>query len=151
VINPDLFPTPSFVVDRVLLRKNLEILDSVQKRTGAKILLALKGYAMFSSFPFVREYLHGICASSPHEARLGREDFGREVHSFAAAYSEADFLELAELSDHIVLNSMSQYERFLPLIKKYSGKVEFGLRINPEHRETEVEMYDPCARCHASA
>ncbi len=100
---------------------------------------------MFSSFPLVREYLHGICASSPHEARLGREDFGKEVHSFAAAYSEADFLELAELSDHIVLNSMSQYERFLPLIKKYSGKVEFGLRINPEHRETEVEMYDPCA------
>jgi carboxynorspermidine decarboxylase len=145
VINPELFPTPSFVVDRVLLRKNLEILDSVQKRTGAKILLALKGYAMFSSFPLVLEYLHGICASSPHEARLGRENFGREVHSFAAAYSEADFIELAELSDHIVLNSMSQYERFLPLIKKNADKIEFGLRINPEHRETEVEMYDPCA------
>jgi len=145
VINPDLFPTPAFVVDRVLLRKNLEILNSVQKHTGAKILLALKGYAMFSSFPLVREYLHGICASSPHEARLGREDFGREVHSFAAAYSETDFTELATLSDHIVLNSMSQYDRFIPLIKQYSGKVEFGLRINPEHRETEVEMYDPCA------
>lgn len=145
VINPDLFPTPAFVVDRVLLRKNLEILNSVQKHTGAKILLALKGYAMFSSFPLVREYLHGICASSPHEARLGREDFGREVHSFAAAYSETDFAELATLSDHIVLNSMSQYDRFIPLIKQYSGKVEFGLRINPEHRETEVEMYDPCA------
>lgn len=145
MIDTTLFPTPSFVVDRVLLRRNLEVLDSVQKRSGAKILLALKGYAMFSSFPLVREYLHGICASSPHEARLGREDFGREVHSFAAAYSEADFMELAELSDHIVLNSMSQYERFLPLIKKYSGRVQFGLRINPEHRETEVEMYDPCA------
>ena len=145
MINPELFPTPSFVVDSVLLRKNLEILDSVQKRTGAKILLALKGYAMFSSFPLVREYLHGICASSPHEARLGREDFGKEVHSFAAAYNEADFVELAELSDHIVLNSLSQYERFLPLIKKNVGKIEFGLRINPEHRETEVEMYDPCA------
>jgi len=145
VINPELFPTPSFVIDRVLLRKNLGILDSVQKRTGAKILLALKGFAMFSSFPLVREYLHGICASSPHEARLGREDFGKEVHSFAAAYSETDFVELAELSDHIVLNSMSQYERFLPLIKKYAGKIEFGLRINPEHRETEVEIYDPCA------
>jgi len=145
VINPDIFPTPSFVVDRVLLRKNLEILDSVQKRTGVKILLALKGYAMFSTFPLVREYLHGICASSPNEARLGREDFGREVHSFAAAYSEADFIELAALSDHIVLNSMSQYEKFLSLIKKNAGNIEFGLRINPEHRETEVEMYDPCA------
>ncbi len=145
MIKPDLFPTPSFVVDRVLLRRNLEILDSVQRRSGAKILLALKGYAMFSSFPLVREYLHGICASSPHEARLGREDFGREVHSFAAAYSEADFMELVSLSDHIVLNSMSQYERFLPLIKEHSGRVQFGLRINPEHRETEVEMYDPCA------
>lgn len=145
MINPELFSTPSFVVDRVLLQKNLEILDSVQKRTGAKILLALKGYAMFSSFPLLREYLHGVCASSPHEARLGREDFGREVHSFAAAYSDADFAELAELSDHIVFNSMSQYGRFLPLAKKYSGRVEFGLRINPEHRETEVEIYDPCA------
>ncbi len=145
MIDPGLFPTPSFVVDRVLLRKNLEILNSVQKRTGAKILLALKGYAMFSSFPLIREYLYGICASSPHEARLGREDFGKEVHSFAAAYSEADFTELAELSDHIVFNSISQYKMFLPLIKKNAGRIEFGLRINPEHRETEVEIYDPCA------
>ncbi len=145
MINPELFTTPSFVVDRVLLRRNLEILESVQERTGAKILLALKGYAMFSSFPLIREYLHGICASSPHEARLGREEFGKEVHSFAAAYSDSDFSELAELSDHIVFNSISQYEKFLPLIKENAGKIEFGLRINPEHRETEVEIYDPCA------
>lgn len=145
MINRDLFVTPSFIIDRVLLRRNLEVLDSVHKRTGAKILLALKGFAMYSTFGLVREYLHGICASSPHEAKLGRDDFGREVHSFAAAYSEKDFIELAELSDHIVINSMSQYERFLPLLRKYSESVEFGLRINPEHRETAVEMYDPCA------
>lgn len=139
------FPTPCFIVDRVLLKKNLEILDDVQKRTGAKILLALKGFSMFSTFDLISEYLHGICASSPHEARLGRRHFKKEVHSFAAAYSDSDFEELTELSDHIVLNSMSQYEHFKERIAQLSDTITFGLRINPEHRETEVEMYDPCA------
>ncbi len=139
------FETPCFVVDEVLLRRNLETLGRIQKNTGAKILLALKGFAMFSSFPLASQYLSGTCASSPHEARLGREEFGGEVHSFAAAYSDSDFSELLALSDHIVLNSISQYEYFRDRISSSSGRIEFGLRINPEHRETEVEIYDPCA------
>lgn len=139
-----IFETPCYVVDRALLRKNLEILDAVRGRTGVKILLALKGFAMFAAADIVSAFLDGTCASSPHEARLGREEFRGEVHTFAAAYSDNDFNECIELSDHIVLNSISQYEHFLPQIKKYSGSREFGLRINPEHRETETEMYDPC-------
>lgn len=139
------FETPSFVVDRVLLRKNLEILKEVKDRTGAAILLALKGFAMHSAFQLVSQYLDGTCASSPHEARLGREEFGGQVHSFAAAYSREDFSEFLELSNHIVFNSVNQYKEFYSDVEKNSGKIKFGLRINPEHRETEVEIYDPCA------
>ncbi len=139
------FETPCFVVERALLNRNLDILNSVRHRTGAKILLALKGFAMFSAAGLISSHLDGTCASSPHEARLGREEFGGEVHSFAAAYSDKDFAECLELSDHLVLNSMSQYGHFLPLIKKHSDTKEFGLRINPEHRETGIEIYDPCA------
>ena len=144
------FNTPCFIVDRVLLKRNLKILKSVKDRTGAKILLALKGFAMYCTSDLISEYLDGICASSPHEARLGKNEFGREVHSFAAAYSDEDFDELASLSNHIVLNSMSQYEYFFDKMQYYNhetrGGLKFGLRINPEHRETEVEMYDPCAK-----
>ena len=140
-----LFETPSFAVDRVLLRKNLETLKVVKERTGASILLALKGFAMHSTFALVSQYLDGTCASSPHEARLGREEFEGEVHSFAAAYSRDDFNELLGLSNHIVFNSMNQYREFSEDIEKHSSRVSFGLRINPEHRETEIEIYDPCA------
>ena len=145
MIDFSVFETPCFAVDEVLLRKNLEILSSVQKLTGAKILLALKGFAMYSAFPLIKQHLAGTCASSPHEARLGREKFGGEVHSFAAAYSDRDFNELLELSDHVVFNSMTQYERFAEKVRENSGRIKFGLRINPEHRETDVEIYDPCA------
>lgn len=145
VIDFSVFDTPCFAVDEVLLKKNLEILSSVQKLAGAKILLALKGFAMYTAFPLIRQHLAGTCASSPHEARLGREEFGGEVHSFAAAYSDRDFSELLELSDHIIFNSMTQYERFAGKVQEYSSRIKFGLRINPEHRETEVEIYDPCA------
>ena len=155
---PKTIPTPCFVVDANRLARNLGILSSVQKRTGARILLALKGFAMFSVFPQLRETLHGVCASSPHEARLGREEFGREVHVFAAGYSEQDIRELGEAADHILFNSMSQLERFLPLLRSIRQLVSVdgpvpssqrplsvGLRVNPEHSEGAVPIYDPCA------
>lgn len=135
--------TPLFVVDEDLLKRNLDILDSVQKRTGAKVLLALKGFAMFSLFPEISETLCGVCASSPHEARLGREEFGKEVHSFAAAYSEKDISELLEFSDHIVFNSFSQWKRFRNI--SADSNVSFGIRVNHGHSEADVEIYDPCA------
>jgi carboxynorspermidine decarboxylase len=141
----ELAPSPAYVVDLGRLRHNLAILDQVQQRTGAKILLALKAFALWKVFPLIRETLHGVCASSPWEARLGREEFGREVHSFAAAFKEKDIVELLSISNHLVFNSFAQLERFRPLWEQEKGRVSVGLRINPEHSEGHTPLYDPCA------
>jgi len=140
-----LSPSPAYVVDLGRLRYNLAILDHVQQRSGAKILMALKAFSMWSVFPLIRRYLLGVCASSPWEARLGREEFGGEVHSFAAAFKESDVVELLQISDHLVFNSFGQLERFRPLWEKEAGRVSIGLRVNPEHSEGHTPIYDPCA------
>jgi carboxynorspermidine decarboxylase len=140
-----LAPSPAYVVDLGRLRANLTILDGVQQRSGARILLALKGFAMWSVFPIIRETLHGVCASSPWEARLGREEFGREVHSFSPGLRDADVVELLASSNHLVFNSFDQMERFRPLWQKHAGRVSIGLRVNPEHSEGHTPLYDPCA------
>lgn len=141
--------TPCYIVSTGAIRQNLEILDSVQKRTGAKILLALKAYAMWSTFPLIRRYLHGVCASGPIEARLGREEFGREVHTFSPAYSESDMREVMEYSDHIVFNSIYQWKKYRGMIRKANEagkKIEAGLRVNPGHSEVEVPLYNPAGK-----
>lgn len=138
--------TPVFLVDEELIRKNCEVLASVKERTGCTVLLALKGFALWPLFPLIRERLDGVCASSPWEARLGREEFGKEVHAYAAAYSDADFAELLTLCDEIDFNSFAQFERFrtpagiLPATK-------LGLRINPacSTQDPAHAIYDPCA------
>ncbi|WP_407925461.1 carboxynorspermidine decarboxylase [Geomonas terrae] len=140
-----LAPSPAFVVDLGRLRHNLTILDEVQKRSGAKILLALKAFSMWSVFPVIAQTLHGICASSPWEARLGREEFGREVHSFSAAFKESDVAELLTTSNHLVFNSFNQLERFRPMWEEYAGRVSVGLRVNPGHSEGHTPIYDPAA------
>ncbi len=140
-----LAPSPAYVVDLGRLRHNLAILGEVQRKSSAKILMALKAFAMWSVFPLIRETLHGICASSPWEAQLGREEFGHEVHSFAAAFKESDVIELLAVSNHLVFNSFAQLERFRPLWEKERGRVSVGLRVNPEHSEGHTAMYDPCA------
>jgi carboxynorspermidine decarboxylase len=133
--------TPVYIVDLGRLRRNLSVLADVQARGGCKILLALKGFAMWSVFPIVGEYLSGIAASSPHEARLGRELLGKEVHAYAPAYSEADMAEILTLVDHVVFNSFGQWQRYRGAV----GQVACGMRINPEHSEVPVALYDPCA------
>jgi len=138
-----LAPSPAYVVDLGRLRHNLAILDHVQQKSGASILMALKAFSMWSVFPLISQTLKGVCASSPWEARLGREEFGGEVHSFAAAFKESDVAELLAISDHLVFNSFNQLERFRPLWEK-SG-VSIGLRVNPEHSEGHTAIYDPCA------
>ena len=147
--DPARVATPAFVVDEGLLADNLTVLGRVKARTGCRILLALKCFAMYRVFPQLAEVLDGVCCSSPHEARLGREEFGREVHSFAAAYSAADIEALALTSDHLVFNSFAQKDRFMPLARQRAAaagrRLEFGLRINPEHSEGAVPLYDPCA------
>lgn len=135
-------PTPSFVVDESALEENGRILERVRLEAGCKILLALKGFAMFSMFPILRKYLDGICASSPHEARLGREEFQKEVHVFAPAYKDEDMDELITLSDHIVFNSFTQWEKHR---KKIPSSISCGLRINPGYSEAEPLIYNPCA------
>ncbi len=135
--------TPCYLVERQLVEANCRLLASVQERTGAKILLATKAFSMFSLFPLVRQYLHGTCASGLNEARLGREEFGREVHTFSPAYREEEFPEIVQLSDHIVFNSWSQWQKYGPQAL-VAGK-KCGLRLNPEYSEVEVALYDPCA------
>lgn len=141
-------PSPCFVVDEARLAANLAILDSVQRRTGAEILLALKGFAMFSVFPLLRGTLRGTCASSPHEARMGCEEFGGLVHTFAAGYSEQDIRDILPVTDHLVFNSFAQYRKFRPMAdaeRAKGRKLDYGMRINPEHSEDAVAIYNPCA------
>ncbi len=144
-MKPERLPSPCFVVDEELLEANLRILDRVQKATGARILLALKCFAMFSVFPLLNKTLKGTCASGPYEARLGREEFGGEVHAAAPAYSEKDIDELVLYADHIVFNSFAQLERFRNRVENCGRDIAIGLRINPRHSEVKVPLYDPCA------
>ena len=137
--------TPAYVIDLGLLRRNLGLLARVQAEAGCNVLLALKGFAAFCTFPLVREALAGAAASSVSEARLAHEFIGKELHAYAPAYSDLDIDELMPIVDHIVFNSISQFERYTPKIKSSGRAIELGLRINPEHRETSVALYDPCA------
>ena len=130
------------MVDEGALERNLRILDGVQQRTGAKILLALKAFSMAAAFPLVRQYLAGTCASSLHEARLGREAFGGEVHTYAPAYSDEDMQALTGLADVVVFNTYHQFQYFRDLLP---NQLCYGLRINPEYSEIGVDLYNPCA------
>lgn len=139
-------PTPSYIVDEKLLRNNLEILKSVQERTGCKILLALKGFSMYSVFPLVGQYLKGITASSLFEAKLGFENMGQEVHAYAPAYIDEEIDELLGYCDHLVFNSFDQWNKFKGKVKNHSKKIECGIRINPEYSEIGTPIYNPCSQ-----
>ncbi|MDD4509502.1 MAG: carboxynorspermidine decarboxylase, partial [Oscillospiraceae bacterium] len=128
--NFDSLSTPCYVVDESLLLKNLEILNSVQERSGAKILLAQKAFSMFRVYPLLAQYLCGTAASGLYEAKLGRETFGGEVHTFSPAFREDEFDEILEVSDHIIFNSISQWKRFSSRARKAGNQC--GLRVNPE-------------------
>ena len=144
----DSLPSPCFVIDEVAVERNLSILKALADASGAKVLAALKAFSMWHLAPMSAQYLSGTCASGLHEARLGYEEYGGEVHVFSAAYSNADLQELLGFADHIVFNSMSQWQHFQPMIQEAKAKrptLKFGLRINPEHSEGTVPIYDPCA------
>lgn len=137
--------TPCYVVDEGRLESNLVRLDGVQRRTGARILLALKGFAMFSVFPLIRRYLQGVAASSLNEARLGFEEFGREVHVYAPAYRDDEMAGLLKYANHMVFNSFAQWRRHKAAVEGCGKPVRCGIRVNPEHSEVKVKLYDPCA------
>ncbi|MEP3857633.1 MAG: carboxynorspermidine decarboxylase [Porticoccus sp.] len=148
--DPDRVPSPCFVVDELAVERNLKILHRVQEESGAKVLAALKAFSLWRLAPLVAKYLSGTCASGLHEARLGREEYGGEVHVFSAAYTEQDLREILKLADHVVFNSFGQWQRFQSLLQEASiarPHLRFGLRINPQHSEGDVPIYDPCAPC----
>jgi carboxynorspermidine decarboxylase len=139
-------PTPCYIVDERLLKKNLEILRSVRERTGCGILLAQKGFSMYAVYPLISKYVDGVAASSLFEARLGYEEMGKEVHIYSPAYIEDEFDEILKYCDHIIFNSFSQWNRFRGKAKESGKHVEFGIRVNPEYSEISVPIYDPCCK-----
>ena len=138
-------PSPCHVLHRGLLEQNLRILRSVMDRSGAKILLALKGFAQFSEAKLISKYLVGTTASGIHEALLGREEFCGEVHAYSPAFKDEEFADLLRVADHISFNSPTQWKRHKAAALAAGRKISFGLRVNPEHAEVDVELYNPCA------
>lgn len=136
-------PSPCFVLDESLLRINLEILDLVQKEANVEIICALKGYAMWSTFPLIKEYLSGATASSLNEARLIFDEMGVEAHTYCPVFFDDELGQILHYSSHVSFNSLSQYERFRDKVKAYPKKVSMGLRINPEYSEVETDLYNP--------
>lgn len=139
----DSVESPCFIVSEGLVKRNLDILASVKERTGAKILLALKAFAMHSTFPLISKYLDGVCASGPIEAQLGYEKFGKEVETFAPAYSVEDMKKVIRYSDKIIFNSIAQMKKYRGMISKSAKKIEVGLRVNPGYSEVETDLYNP--------
>ncbi|MFZ2304688.1 MAG: carboxynorspermidine decarboxylase [Streptococcus suis] len=140
----DQVPTPAYVIDEAKLVNNLEILKSVQDRTGCKVLLAQKAFSMYATYPLISQYLAGTTASGLYEAKLGREEFGGEVHVFAPAFKDADLEEILEIADHIVFNSERQLRKHVDKCRAVG--VSVGLRINPEcSTQGDHALYDPCA------
>lgn len=140
-----LLETPCYVVDERLLVRNLERLASVMARTGCKILLAQKGFSMFSEYPLIRKYLSGTTASSLFEARLGHEEMGGETHIFSPAYDSRDFEEILSICDYIVFNSMNQWRKYRGVLQACQRTIACGLRVNHGYSEVDVELYNPCA------
>lgn len=137
-------PSPCFLLNEKLLKNNLELIQSVSERSGAKIILALKGFSMYSSFPLVKQYVPGTTASSLNEARLGAYEFGGEVHAYCVAYLENEFDEMIKHCGHITLNSIAQWEKFRPKIQNSAKNISCAIRINPEYSEVETDLYNPC-------
>lgn len=134
-------PSPSYVCEENLLENNLKLLKKVQDEADVNILLALKGFALHSTFDLCKKYLKGCCASGLHEAILAKEEFGGEVHTYSPAFKEEEFDEIVSISNHVVFNSFNQ----LNLLKhKAIGKTSIGLRVNPEYSSVEVDLYNPC-------
>ncbi|MDM5270944.1 carboxynorspermidine decarboxylase [Sulfurovum sp. zt1-1] len=137
-------PSPCWLLEEEKLVKNLELLKMVKDQSGAKILLALKGYALWKSFDTVRAYLDGCCASGLHEAKLAYEEFRKEVHTYSPAFKEEELEEIASISHHLVFNSPAQFKRFAARAKEINPSVSLGIRVNPEFSQAPKEIYNPC-------
>lgn len=136
-------PSPCYVIEEELLRNNLALIKSVKDRAGVNIILAFKAFAMWKTFPIVREYIPYSTASSIWEAQLAFEEMGSLAHTFSPAYTEENFPTFMKYSSHITFNSLAQFKRFYPESLKYDKKVSCGIRINPEYSEVGTDLYNP--------
>ena len=137
-------PSPCWVLEEKLLIKNLEILKNIKEKTGVKILLALKGYALWHSFDTVSKYLDGCCASGLNEALLAKEEFKKEVHTYSPAFKDEEIEQIAKISNHLIFNSENQLEKFAKKAKEINPKISLGVRVNPEVSLAPKEIYNPC-------
>ena len=138
-------PSPSYVIDEERFRNNLSLIKNVADKSGAEIILAFKGFAMWGVFPILREYISGASASSVNEARLCFEEIGALAHTYSPVYKDDDFKEIMEYSSHITFNSIAQFNKFYPSIKRSEIKRSVGLRINPEYSDVSNSLYNPCS------
>ncbi|MGL4994257.1 MAG: carboxynorspermidine decarboxylase [Bacteroidales bacterium] len=138
-------PSPCYVMEEDKLRANLELIKRVKERAGVNIILAFKAFAMWKAFPIIREYIPHSTASSVNEAQLAFEEMGSLAHTYSPAYSDSNFATFLKYSSHITFNSLSQWERFKPMVEKDGSRVSCGLRINPEYSEVGTDLYNPCA------
>lgn len=136
-------PSPCYVLEEALLKRNLQLMQRVQDESGCKIILALKGFSMWSTFDLVGKYLQGCTASSVWEARLAKEKMGKEVHAYSPAYKQTDIDKLKQLVNHISFNSLNQFNSYKADF--INSDISMGLRVNPEHQEADTELYDPSA------
>jgi len=138
-------PSPCYVIDEERLRNNLAQIRSIAQDSGTEFILAFKGFAMWSVFPIVREYIGGATGSSLNEARLAYEEMGKPSHTYAPVYDDSEFDKLMGYSSHITFNSLSQYFRFYSRIVSSGKSISVGLRINPEFSEIAHGLYNPCS------
>ncbi|EAK6152897.1 carboxynorspermidine decarboxylase [Campylobacter upsaliensis] len=134
--------TPAYILEEDKLRKNCELLAKVSEKSGAKVLLALKGFAFSGAMKIVGEYLHGCTCSGLWEAKFAKEFMDKEIHTFSPAFKDEEFDEITELSHHIVFNSLHQFHHF----KEKAKAKSLGLRCNPEYSLAPKELYNPCGR-----
>jgi carboxynorspermidine decarboxylase len=142
-MNYSKIPSPAFVLDEQLLRKNLELIKKVKDEAGVEIILAFKGFAMWSAFPIVREYISGATASSLFEAHLCFDEMKTLAHVYAPAYADKEFDELMCYSSHIVFNSVAQFQKFYAKISTANHPISCGLRVNPESSDVQTDLYNP--------
>lgn len=138
-------PSPCFVLDEARLRKNLQLIDRVQQQAGVQIILAFKGFAMWSAFPLVRRYLSGATASSLHEARLCFEEMQTRAHTYSVAYLPREFGRILHYSSHVTFNSLSQFKRFRRRLENHPERISVGIRVNPEWSPVGTALYNPAA------
>ncbi len=138
-------PSPCYVIDEDRFRSNLGLIRQVSSESGAEIILAFKGFAMWGVFPILREYINGASASSLNEARLCFEEIGCPAHTYSPVYRESEFTRILNFSSHITFNSLAQYRKFSKTVNDSSRKISMGLRINPEFSEIGHDIYNPCS------